>query len=73
MNRRKLFSFLPLAPALAAAAVVTESQAEEKPEDSMFHTLRLNTSNKSINLSVGRDGNLWIKSDTSDWKRVVTE
>lgn len=73
MNRRKLFSFLPLAPVLASAVVIREAQASEKPEDSMFHTLRLNTSNKSVNLSVGRDGNLWIKSDTSDWKRVVTE
>jgi hypothetical protein len=41
MNRRKLFSFLPLAPVLAAAAVVTESQAEEKPADNNANTLRL--------------------------------
>ncbi len=41
MNRRKLFSFLPLAPVLVAAAVVTESQAEEKPAESNRNQLRL--------------------------------
>ena len=41
MNRRKLFSFLPLVPALAASMVVTESQAEDKPADKNANTLRL--------------------------------
>lgn len=41
MNRRDLFGFLPIAPVLVAAAVVSESQAEEKPADNNANTLRL--------------------------------
>jgi hypothetical protein len=41
MNRRDLFGFLPLAPVLVAAAVISESQAEEKPADNNANTLRL--------------------------------
>jgi hypothetical protein len=28
---------------------------------------------KDVNLGVGQDGNLWVKSYKSEWKRVVTE
>lgn len=49
MNRRKLFSFLPMAPVLVAAAVVTESQAEEKPADNNANTLRLMGMKKNTN------------------------
>jgi hypothetical protein len=28
---------------------------------------------KEVALAVGRDGNLWIRSEDSIWKRVVTE
>lgn len=73
MNRRKLFSFLPLVPVLASAAVIREAQASEKPEDTKPTTIRLTTNTKSIDMSVGRDGNLWLKPEGSDWKRVVTE
>ena len=96
MNRRDLFGFLPIAPVLVAAAVVSESQAEEKPEDGS-NQLRImgmkknpitNRNNDSVlyigqnlvpddtahvTMSVGRDGNLWLKTATGDWKRVVTE
>ena len=72
MNRRKLFSFLPLAPVLVGTAIVSESQAEEKPSgDRQLLTLSLN--NRNVHMSVGRDGNLWLKTETGDWKRVVTE
>ena len=47
MNRRKFFSFLPLAPVLVAAAVVSESQAEDKPADENANTLRLMGMKKS--------------------------
>ena len=96
MNRRDLFGFLPIAPVLVAAAVVSESQVEEKPEDGS-NQLRImgmkknpitNRNNDSVlyigqnlvpddtahvTMSVGRDGNLWLKTATGDWKRVVTE
>ena len=28
---------------------------------------------KDVNIGVGQDGNLWVKSYKSEWKRVVTE
>lgn len=28
---------------------------------------------KSVNMSVGEDGNLWLRSNNGQWKRVVTE
>lgn len=72
MNRRDLFGFLPIAPVLVAAAVVSESQAEERPpEDRQLLTLNLN--NKYLHMSVGKDGNLWLKPSNGNWKRVVTE
>ena len=49
MDRRAFFSFLPLAPVLAAAAVVTESQAGEKPADNNANTLRLMGMKKRTN------------------------
>ena len=73
MNRRDLFGFLSIAPVLVATAVVSESQAEEKPEESSRQLLQLSLNNRYISMSVGRDGNLWLKSTGGDWKRVVTE
>ena len=29
--------------------------------------------NKQVRLSVGEDGNLWLKTAHGEWKRVVTE
>ena len=28
---------------------------------------------KSVHMAVGKDGNLWIKTESGQWKRVVTE
>ena len=28
---------------------------------------------KSVSMTVGRDGNLWLKTEVGSWKRVVTE
>jgi hypothetical protein len=28
---------------------------------------------KTVNMSVGKDGNLWIKTEDGQWKRIVTE
>lgn len=28
---------------------------------------------KRVQMSVGRDGNLWLKTEGCDWKRIVTE
>ena len=41
MDRRKFFSFLPLGAVVAGAAIVSESNKEEKPADNNANTLRL--------------------------------
>jgi len=28
---------------------------------------------KNVHMAVGKDGNLWIKTESGQWKRVVTE
>lgn len=28
---------------------------------------------KQVSMAVGRDGNLWLKTEQNEWKRVVTE
>lgn len=73
MNRRKFFRFLPVAPVIAGAVLVKEAQADEGPEEKHNNLIELRAGKGSIKLSVGRDGNLWIKPRDEDWKRVVTE
>ena len=41
MDRRKFFSFLPLGAVVAGAAIVSESNKDEKPADDNANTLRL--------------------------------
>lgn len=41
MDRRSFFGFLPIAPVIVGAAVISESQANEKPADNNANTLRL--------------------------------
>ena len=69
MNRRMFFSFLPLGPAVVGAAIVSESQKQDSPSREL---LTLNLNKKTVDMSIGKDGKLWIRSD-NDWKRVVTE
>lgn len=73
MDRRSFFSFLPLAPAVVGASVVSEAQASEKPADSKYGTIQLRTGHGHVDMSIGRDGNLWLKTAKGQWKRVVTE
>lgn len=92
MDRRKLFAFLPLAPAIIGASIIKNSNEDEKPEDDMNGTIRIGfvkkreikSSNmifsapeldhtRHVSMSVGKDGNLWLKTANGDWKRVVTE
>lgn len=93
MNRRKFFSFLPIAP---AALMVEGAQAEEvnlaptdktikismmaskhvpQPKNGLYslHNKYVSDPSKQVSLSVGEDGNLWIKSNDNPWKRVATE
>lgn len=95
MNRRELFSFLPLAPVLVGAAIADEANKDHKPENAVptlslqqttggREALPVHSDNRltfnptfystnRVDLSVGKDGKLWIRSTGEDWKRVVTE
>lgn len=97
MDRRAFFSFLPLAPVIAGAALAEEANKDYKPSGPV-PTLSLQQANwrtdgkermrvgsngltfqptwsemERVDLSVGKDGKLWIRSVGEDWKRVVTE
>lgn len=76
MDRRAFFSFLPLAPVIAGAAIAEESNRDLKPTGSV-PTLSLHQKNNwggnKVDLSVGKDGNLWLRTSDNDWKRIVTE
>ena len=97
MDRRKFFSFLPLGAVVAGAAILSESNKDEKPSGDrgllslhsyddtpkerfrigsdhsfMITPINQNPSN-AVDLSVGKDGKLWLRSSGEDWKRVVTE
>lgn len=72
MNRRELFPWLSLAPAVVGAAIISESQKDSKPEDRTA-TIQLRTNDTYISMSVGKDGNLWLRTAEGDWKKVVTE
>ena len=70
MDRRSFFSFLPIAPVVVAAAVVSESSKDDTPEDK--NHLVLHANNRYVTFGVGRDGNLWIKPHDDNWKKVAT-
>lgn len=77
MDRRKFFSFLPLGAVVAGAAIVSESQKEDKPTRNIL-TLQggingFTPPQPTVDFSIGKDGKLWIRSSGDDWKRVMTE
>lgn len=89
MNRRSFFKFLPVAPVVmiaegARAATVDQEPTENIitliPQKDVEHNTSPNTfrmierdPSRNLHISVGRDGNLWIKSVKDNmWKRVQT-
>ena len=89
MNRRNFFAFLPIAPvALIAegARAATVDEAPSEPVVSLMLTAQKKRNQSSqvlfmsepdltrqVSMSVGQDGNLWLKPKGGEWKRVVTE
>ena len=52
------------------------SGTKPKPVDNnKFNMLQCDMyeEHKKVDLAVGKDGNLWIRSEKDDWKRIVTE
>jgi hypothetical protein len=89
MNRRSFFKFLPVAPVVliiegARAATVDQApdhnimtltplkKSDYKP-DSLRYWMSENDMSRELNISVGQDGKLWIRSKNDVWKRVLTE
>ena len=48
------------------------SGTKESNNNSSFFNERY-TEFKTVSMAVGRDGNLWLKTENNEWKRVVTE
>jgi hypothetical protein len=88
MDRRSFFKFLPVAPVVLAAegvraatadqaptgVVPLQLMAQQKPKQMFGYFMPPETDwSRSVSISVGQDGKLWIKSKNDVWKRVATE
>ena len=59
-------------------SLMSGTKPKPKPVDNnKFSVLQYNNDkyeeHKKVDLAVGKDGNLWIRSEKDDWKRIVTE
>lgn len=79
MNRRDFFKFLPVAPIALPMTAVAMAREGGEPERNLL-TLqmqkdlwRVSSEDPQVHMSIGKDGELWIRKDKDSWKRVVTE
>lgn len=87
VNRRKLFGLLAASPAIATSVVISKANENLEPENNILslqaQRMRKSSGNQftiqgfenygpTLGISVGRDGNMWIKVNNK-WKRVVSE
>ena len=88
MNRRSFFKFLPVAPLALVTEGARAVSADGQPDASVHlqlnaykkienrpgvFNIRQPDVTRSVFMSVGQDGNLWLKTAKSEWKKVVTE
>jgi len=78
MNRRSFCKFLPAAPVVLMAEGARAASEYAPTDDS--RGIKINASKKelprarSATLSVGADGNLWLKNSSDDtWRKVMVE
>lgn len=51
-----------------------QSGTKRKPKGEINHLMFDEyEERKKVSMAVGRDGHLWLKADSGEWKRVVTE
>jgi hypothetical protein len=89
MNRRSFFKFLPIAPVALIAEGARASTADQAPNKSIsplqliaYHepvhqpgsfTNPVPDMSRVVSMSIGQDGELWIKSKNDNfWKKVLT-
>ena len=87
MNRRSFFKFLPVAPVVLIAEGARAATKDQEPDQNILtlipskeiqnrpNSLMMREQDKSrtLNLSIGKDGNLWIKSVKDNvWKKLQT-
>jgi hypothetical protein len=59
---------------ICTETLVIQSGTKRKPKGEINHLMFDEyEEHKQVAMAVGRDGDLWIKSDQGKWKRVVTE
>jgi len=46
---------------------------EKKTSNEGFHFEDQYEEYKQVSMAVGKDGNLWLKTEDGQWKRIVTE
>ena len=81
MNRRDIFKMMGLSPVILPAVVYAQSKEGNEPERNILTLQTMNglglwennEPNMRVDMSIGKDGHLWLKSDKDQWKRVVTE
>lgn len=79
MNKRDFFKFLAVAPIAAPMTAVAMAREGDEPERNLL-TLqmqndlwRVSSNDPRVDMSIGKDGQLWIRAHKDEWKRVVTE
>lgn len=79
MNKRDFFKFLAVSPIAIPVTAIAMAREGDEPERNLL-TLQMQkalwrpeTSDPQLDMSIGRDGELWVRSRGGEWKRVVTE
>jgi hypothetical protein len=68
-----------LSPVVIPAVVYAQSKEGDEPERNLVtfvmqkDTWRAGDKDPKVDLSIGKDNQLWIRTNDNQWKRVVTE
>lgn len=79
MNKRNFFKFLAVSPIAIPVTAIAMAREGDEPKRNLL-TLqmqndlwRVSSNDPRVDMSIGKDGQLWIRSSGEQWKRVVTE
>lgn len=79
MNKRDFFKFLAVTPIAAPMTAVAMAREGDEPVRNLL-TLqmqndlwRVSSNDPKVDMSIGKDGQLWVRASGEQWKRVVTE
>lgn len=79
ISRRKWFGLMAAAPVALPAFALAKAREGDQPVRNLL-TLQMQSDlwrpskdDPRINMSIGKDGALWVSQDGENWRRVVTE